>query len=101
MPELYQGSPHDSHEATRLQEKLDAITKMHVVYQAKKPENLDLICEQVAKHERELLLRQENETLGFELNKKGITSESAGSSISINPIKTNMSSGVCSARQRA
>ncbi|KAA6361518.1 MAG: hypothetical protein EZS28_042954, partial [Streblomastix strix] len=72
------GRPPDSPEAARLQEQLDAATKMYEVYYAKKAENLDPTGERATKHERELLLQREDETLGLELNKKGVTPGSWG-----------------------
>ncbi|KAA6386634.1 MAG: hypothetical protein EZS28_017838 [Streblomastix strix] len=72
------GRPPDSPEAVTLQEQLYAATKMYEVYYAKKAENLDPASERATKHERELLLKRENETLGLELNKKGVTPGSGG-----------------------
>ncbi|KAA6386388.1 MAG: hypothetical protein EZS28_018084, partial [Streblomastix strix] len=67
------GRTPDSPEAMKLQEQLDAATKMNEMHSAKKAENLDTTGERATKHERELLLQREDETLGLELNKKGVT----------------------------
>ncbi|KAA6401493.1 MAG: hypothetical protein EZS28_002976 [Streblomastix strix] len=51
---------------------------MYEVYYAKKAENLDLTGERATKHVKELILQRDDETLGLEFKKNGVTPGSGG-----------------------
>ncbi|KAA6383716.1 MAG: hypothetical protein EZS28_020757 [Streblomastix strix] len=66
------GRPRDTPNAIRAQQHHEAITKLFEYYYGRKASDLNPTNKRAIKRERKLLFQQDDEMLGFELNKEGV-----------------------------